>query len=237
MELAAVDEIHIGGLSATLAFGRTLRFDAGSRVIDLGCGIGGPARIFAEGMSIKVTGVDLVEEYVAAARELSGLVGLASSCSFVRADISSLPFEAATFDGAYMIALGMNVADKLTLFREARRVLKPGARFGVCDPVTIGEGAVPYPLPWAGSADTSYLEPLSTYCTLMEAAGFAIEKVVERGALARRFFAQSRDAAGATPQLDLSALFGEQTDERVANISSAVEAGIIAPVEIVARAQ
>jgi SAM-dependent methyltransferase len=235
-DLAGVDELHIGGLSATLAFARSLKFAPGSRVIDLGCGIGGPARIVAQGIPADVTGVDLVANYVEAATELTREVGLDDRCRFINTSVFSLPFGSDAFDGAYMIALGMNVSDKFGVFREARRILKPGARFGVCDPMRIGGGDVRYPLPWSATSAGSFLEPPSTYRTLIEGAGFAIEDVIDRSAMARRFFQKAGENASETPRVDLSALLGENVGDRVANIADAVEAGVVAPVEIIARA-
>lgn len=239
IDLAGADELHIGGLSATLVFGKSLGFTPGARILDLGCGIGGPARVIAEGLKVDVTGIDLVEDFIVAASGLTRRCRLADRVRFLRASALATPFASATFDGAYMIALGMNVADKPALFREARRVLKPGARLGVCDPMLVADapGSPSFPLPW-GPAETSFLELPTTYRAHIEAAGFAIEEMTERGVMARRFFERERDRHrdGAAQQVNLRALLGEDVTRRTANISAAVLAGIIAPVEIIARA-
>jgi SAM-dependent methyltransferase len=239
IDLARADELHIGGLSATLVFGKSLGLIPGSRVLDLGCGIGGPARVIAEGLKVDVTGIDLVDDFIVAASALTRRCRLGDRVRFLRASALSAPFEPATFDGAYMIALGMNIADKPGLFREARRLLKPGARFGVCDPMLVAgaSGSPSFPLPW-GPAETSFLELPATYRAHIEAAGFAIESMTDRGAMARRFFEQERERHrdGAVQQVNLRALLGDDVTRRTANISAAVLSGIIAPVEIIARA-
>jgi SAM-dependent methyltransferase len=195
--------------------------------------------VIAEGLKVDVTGIDLVEDFIVAASALTRRCRLDGRVRFLCASALSAPFEPATFDGAYMIALGMNIADKPALFREARRLLKPGARFGVCDPMLVAgaSGSPSFPLPW-GAAETSFLELPATYRAHIEAAGFAIESMVDRGTMARRFFEHERDRHldGAVQQVNLRALLGEDVTRRTANISAAVLSGIIAPVEIIARA-
>ncbi len=122
-ELAGVDEFHLGGRLATAALIESMDLDARSRVLDVGSGIGGPARTIAAATGCTVIGVDLTPRFVDAARELSDLAGLGDRTSFDVADATALSFEDGAFDAVTLIHVGMNIADKPALFRELTRVL------------------------------------------------------------------------------------------------------------------
>ena len=98
-------------------------------MLDIGSGLGGPARHFAEMFGAHVTGIDLTQEYVDVANELTRRCGLAERAVFSQASALDLPFTRNSFDRASLIHVGMNIADKATLFAEVRRVLEPGALF------------------------------------------------------------------------------------------------------------
>ena len=114
-QLAPVDEFHTGGRQATVEFAEQLAFPKGAHLLDVGSGIGGPARYFAKHRGCRVSGVDLTEEYVRVATELTRRTGQAQSVDFRQGSALALPFAPATFDGAYMIHVGMNIADKHAL--------------------------------------------------------------------------------------------------------------------------
>ena len=238
-ELAGADEFHLGWRAATVEFARSLGFLRGAHVLDIGAGIGGPARHFAESHAVRVTGVDLTEDYVSAANGLTQRCGLSDLVTFRQANALALPFEAATFDGAYTIHAAMNIADKATLFAETRRVLKPGARFGLYDVMRANDGDIPYPMPWAATEETSFVETPETYRRLLEDAGFVVESEVDRGDLARELAQKMREktAREGPPPLSLHTLMGPATPERLGNIMRTLAARIIAPVEIIARSQ
>src|SRR6478735_3063950 len=115
-DLAVVDEFHIGGRPATRALGEQIDLPAGARVLDIGCGIGGPARFFAAERGWQVEGIDLTAEFIEVAKALSRRVGMAETVSFRQASGAALPFTNASFDGAYMLHVGMNIADKKSVF-------------------------------------------------------------------------------------------------------------------------
>lgn len=238
-ELAGADEFHLGWRAATAEFAKSLGFLRGSHVLDIGAGVGGPARYFAECHAVRVTGVDLTEDYVSAANGLTRRCGLSDLVTFRRANALALPFEASTFDGAYSIHAAMNIADKAMLFAETRRILKPGARFGIYDVMRASGGEIPHPMPWAATKETSFVETPGTYRGLLEAAGFIIESEVDRGDLARELAKKMREktAKDGPPSLSLHTLMGSATPERLGNIMKTLEARIIAPIEIIARSQ
>ncbi len=237
-ELSGADEFHLGWRPATVAFAEALAFPRGAHVLDIGAGIGGPARHFAEAHGVRVTGIDLTEEYVGTANGLTRRCGLSDLVVFQQANALAMPFESATFDGAYTVHVAMNIADKATLFSETRRVLKPGTRFGVYDIMQVAPGDLPYPMPWAATIESSFVETPATYRALLEAAGFAIERETDRGDMARDLGRQmsERAAKDGPPPLSLHTLMGPATPERLGNVMKTLQARMIAPIEMIARA-
>ena len=125
-DLAPVDEFHIGGREATVAFAAQFETKPGMTLLDVGSGLGGPSRYFAHERGCRITGIDITEEYVRVAEALAKRVGLGETVSYHHGGALALPFAPGAFDGAYMLHVGMNIADKERLFGEVRRVLRPG---------------------------------------------------------------------------------------------------------------
>lgn len=236
-ELSAVDEFHLGWRDATIAFAKDLRLATGARVLDIGSGIGGPARYFAEARGCLVVGIDLTPEFVQVANALTRCCGLAGKVEFREASATGLMFEDGAFDTATMIHVGMNIPDKEKVFAEARRVLKPGGKFGVYDIMRAGDGEIPYPMPWARTRDTSFLETPATYQRLLAHAGFEIESETDRSAFVRDLARKRRAQAEKEGPSPLGIhILGPDMKERLANVMRALEAGLIAPTQIIARA-
>ena len=237
-DLSAADEFHLGWRAETIEFAEQLGLSPDMRVIDIGAGIGGPARYFAQSHGCRVTGVDLTQEFVAVANSLSHRCGLGDRVDFQQASGLALPFENASFDVATLIHVGMNIADKAKLFSEARRVLRPGGRFGVYDITSKDASVLPYPMLWSATEETSFVEPVETYRALLEQAGFAIEKERDRSGFCLALWRKMREkmAAEGAPTLSLQVLVGPAGKERFTNVITSLERGLIAPVEIVAAA-
>src|SRR5260370_16807163 len=169
-DLAAVDEFHVGGLEATQELAKHMGVGRGVGLLDVGSGVGGAARYFAAEHGCRVTGIDLTEEFVRVAGSLTRRTKLDGLAEFRQGSALELPFERGTFDRAYMIHVGMNIADKAGIFREVRRVLKPEGLFtifvimrtwnGRTGDGRSGDGAIRYPVPWALSEETSFVAPL-----------------------------------------------------------------------------
>lgn len=237
-DLVEVDEFHLGGRAQTVELARQLGLVTNMRVLDIGSGIGGPARYFAEAHRCRVTGIDLTDSFVAVATALTLRCGLSDMVDFQQGSALAMPFEAGFFDAATLIHVGMNIADKSALFAEARRVLKPGGRFCVYEVMRMRDAALPFPMPWAADSATSFVETPVTYKDLLIAAGFSVEAeqnrrdfVLERAAAMRAKLAQS-----GPPILGLHVVMGPAAKDRVKNVTAALEEGMIAPIEIIARA-
>jgi ubiquinone/menaquinone biosynthesis C-methylase UbiE len=237
-DLSAVDEFHIGGRPATVDLGAQLDLAPHMHVLDIGCGIGGSSRTVTQEYGCRVIGIDLTDEYVQVAGALSQRTGLADRVSYRQGSALALPFAAGTFDGAYMLHVGMNIADKAKLFSEVRRVLRPAALFGIYDVMREGAGEIRFPVPWAGSPEMSFVETAAAYRTLLAAAGFEVMKERSRRQFAIEFFRQlrARMAASGSPTLGLQIVMGSTASEKVANMVSLLESGVISPTELIARA-
>lgn len=170
-QLAPLDQFHIRGSLATAELAAAAALDASTRVLDLGCGIGGPARHLAATFACKVLGVDLSPGFIDAAAYLTARCRLSDRVTFQVGDALHLPFENASFDAVFLQHVAMNVEDRAALYAEVRRVLAVGGRFATYD-LVLREGPVAYPVPWARDASTSFLLSDSDTRTALEQAGF-----------------------------------------------------------------
>jgi ubiquinone/menaquinone biosynthesis C-methylase UbiE len=218
-DLAAVDEFHIRGRRATLELGAKMNLHEGSNVLDLGSGLGGPARTLAETYNCNVTGVDLTEEFCEAANTLSGWLGLQKHVKCVRGDATDLPFPDEHFDAAMTIHVAMNIPAKDKLYSEARRVLKADGRFAVYDVIQGEGGEVYFPVPWARDASISHLAIHEEMQSLLSAAGFRILDTQDSSDESLIWFQEmaKRIAASGPPPVSFQLLFGEQFPEMARN--------------------
>lgn len=233
--LKPVDEFHIGGAEATAALLDKLDVRPEMEVLDIGSGIGGPARMIAGRYKCRVTGVDLTPSFVETARALSAMSGMADRVRFEVGSAVALPLPDASFDLALLLHVGMNVPDKRALFSEARRVLRDGGTFAVYEVMRTGDGDLAFPVPWAETSDLSALEAPQTYRAAAEGAGFILEAEENRRDVALEFFShlQAQSASAAPPPLGLHNLMGPTVKQKAANMMAAVRLGTIAPVQMI----
>jgi len=187
-DLAAVDEFHIRGRKATLELGEKMNLNGRSHILDIGSGLGGPARTLAEAYGCRVTGIDLTQAFCDAATAMSDWVGLGSRVSFTQGDATNLPFENQTFDAAMTIHVAMNIAAKDKMYLEARRVLKPGGVFAVYDVLQGEGGGVLYPVPWARDPSISHVARPDEMKSLLTNAGFKLLDVQDSTEESQSFF-------------------------------------------------
>ena len=239
-DLAPVDEFHIGGREATVEIAEAMDLAPAMHLLDVGCGIGGPARFLAEHYRAHVTGIDLTPEFVSAAESLTKRLNLDKLVQFRCGSALQLPFDDGSFDGAYLFHVGMNISDKARLFSEVRRVVKAGGVFGLYEVMRTGDGELAYPVPWAMEPETSFLAMPERYRLLLQGVGFRVMRERNRRAFALEFFAkmQAQAAAagvsGAVP-LGLSMIMGPAAPAKVGNMIANLKAGRIAPVEMICR--
>jgi SAM-dependent methyltransferase len=170
-QLAPLDQFHLRGIPATSELASAAGIEPSTRVLDLGCGIGGPARYLAARFGCRVTGVDLSPDFIEAATYLTARCGLSDRVAFQVGDALHLPLQRAAFDAVFLQHVAMNIEDRGALYAEVRRVLVPGGRLATYDLVRR-EGEVVYPVPWARNASTSFLLNEADTRTALEQAGF-----------------------------------------------------------------
>jgi sarcosine/dimethylglycine N-methyltransferase len=171
--LAALDQFHTLGLAATAELGTLVGIAADTLVLDVGSGVGGPARFLAATHGCRVTGVDLSESFVDAARYLTERTGQSGQVSFETASALDLPFDDGHFDVVLLQHVAMNISDRTRLYREIRRVLRAGAKFATFD-VVLNRDEPHYPLPWARTPATSFLLTAAATREAIEPAGFRV---------------------------------------------------------------
>lgn len=171
-DLATFDEFHTGGRESTRGLARLAGIRPGMRVLDVGSGIGGPARTLAAEFGAVVVGLDLTEEFCRAAETLTGLVGLADRVTFRHGDAVAMPFPDARFDAVWSQNSIMNVPDHARLFTEMHRVLVPGGTLAL-EAVFAGqvEGVI-LPTFWAAAPELNFLLTPAAARALFGTAGF-----------------------------------------------------------------
>lgn len=237
-DLASVDEFHIGGRIATENLLDQLCFSDQHHVLDVGCGLGGAARFVSKKYNNHVTGIDLTSEYIDTGKVLCKWVNLEDNVTLHQGSALSMPFQDKSFDGGYMLHVGMNIEDKDLLFKEISRVLRKGARFGIYDVMRIEEGELAFPVPWATDRSTSHLAKPDQYIQALVNAGFEVSKESNRREFALEFFRKLRERSEADalpPPLGLHTLMKESTPIKIRNMVDNIKASYVAPVEIIAR--
>ncbi len=231
-DLSGLDQLHAGSVPATEHLLDALALTADTSLLDVGAGVGGPARLAAARHGGRVTGIDLSPEFVEVARRLTERVGLTDRVAFDVGSATAMPYDDAAFSRAMLIHVGMNIPEKDRVFTEVHRVLEPGGRFAVYEQMRVGDGDLTYPLPWATDESSSFVETREWYVQALQAAGFAVDSDEDRTAAVA--------AAGGpvgTGALGPGDVFGAGFDERIGNNIADTMAGKLSPILIVARAE
>lgn len=236
-DLAPVDHFHARGFPATVELADRLPVTADSHLLDIGCGLGGPARYFAQRCDCKVTGVDITPGFVEAARKLTALVGIEDKVEIKHGDGEHLPFSAAMFDGAYAQHVTMNVEHRDCFFSEAFRVLRPGAFFALTEHGLGPTGDPIHPLPWSEDGTGAFLATPAATRKLLEAAGFAEILVEDTGPKYLAGYRQmiERAAREGLPPFGVHILMGANAPEKVRNAARNIEEGRTHPVRVFCR--
>lgn len=235
--LAPYDQFHGRGLEATVEMADALTVGAADHLLDIGSGIGGPARYFAARFGCRVTGIDLTAEFCDVARELTRLLALDTKVDFELGNALAMPFAGASFDGAYSMNVSMNIADKAALYREIHRVLKPAGWLMLSEIAKGADRDPDYPTPWAATASTSFLATPAETRNALVAAGFEVvelrsarEQVLAFGARARAMVERGEKP----PHRAVTLIHGEIAPVAMANTARGLADGRLEPIEVLA---
>jgi SAM-dependent methyltransferase len=205
-------------LASTVDLADRMPVEAEHALLDIGSGLGGPARYLAARFGCRVVGIDITPQFVDCAVRLTDLLGLADRVSFREGNAVALPFESDSFDGGYSQHVTMNVEDRAGFLGEAYRVLKPGAYFALSEHGG-GNGTPHFPVPWSDDGTGSFLVPPERTAALMEAAGFTDIDVEETGEKYLAFYRHAMELGrqGELPPIGMHLLMGESAPRKVAN--------------------
>lgn len=231
--LAALDQFHVGGAAASRRLAERAGIRAGQSVLDIGSGLGGPARLLARDFGADVTGIDLTPGFCRIARELSAHAGYAETTRFCAADALNLPFADDSFDAVWTEHVAMNIADRDALYRELLRVTRPGGVLALYDVVAgANVAALVYPVPWASEPSQSHLIDADRLRRVVTLAGWTARHFHDKSAAARNWLATARPPKGVDGPT-LRDVMGPDFPRMIANLRENFEAGRLEAVQAV----
>jgi cyclopropane fatty-acyl-phospholipid synthase-like methyltransferase len=210
---------------------------AGQHIVDIGCGLGGPARYMAKRFRCHVSGVDITEPFVEAANKLTALLRMQGQVEIEHGDGQRLPYPDSAFDGAYTQHVTMNVADRPAFFAEAYRMLKPGAFFALTEHGLGPNGNPHYPVPWSMDGSGAYLLTPAETRAVVEQTGFEAVVIEDTGAKYAAAYRAAIEKAekGALPPLGIHLLLGETAPQKTRNALRNIDEGRTHPIQLICR--
>ncbi len=231
-DLGALDEFHLGGAAATADLIGRLKATPEMHVLDMGSGLGGPARRLANTVGCRVTGVDLSGDFCAAGEALNTWTGLNGKVTLVQgdaADTAGLGND--LYDAAWTLHVGMNIADKGAFYRNAYAALRPGGRFLVYDVLAIEGQDILYPVPWASDPSGSFVRTRNAMVDYLSGAGFSVETIEDRTAFGLASLENTLERVAAMPSpppLGLHLVLGPVAKEVLPLIKRNLDEGRVA---------
>ncbi len=227
-DIAGVDEFHVRGAEVSQELASRIKLD-NSKVLDVGCGIGGPSRMLADDYNCQVTGIDLSHEYIRTAKGLSALVGLQDKTDYIWSNALDLPFENGSFDVVWTQHVQMNIRHKLKFYSEIERVLTEQGTLIYYDIFKTESGEVNFPVPWADYASASFLETTENMDDILERLCFKNLLLSDETDNGTRFLNDlfKKLKKNGPSKLGLNVLMGSSTKEKLMNILSGLKEGQI----------
>jgi SAM-dependent methyltransferase len=234
-QMAPVDHLHARGFAATIELADVLPIREGQHIVDIGSGIGGPARYLAKRFKCKVSGVDITEPFVDAANKITALLNMQDLVDLRLGDGHKLPYADSTFDGGLTQHVTMNVEDRARFFSEAYRVLKPGAFFALTEHGLGPEGNPHYPCPWSDDGSGAFLVTPEQTVDFLADAGFVEIDVTETGDKYLAGYNRAIELAerGELPPFGMHILLGDNGPAKTRNSALNIAERRTRPIQVV----
>ena len=236
-DLFPIDQYHARGIAATVDLGKRMPISKNQKIIDIGCGLGGPARYYAKEFKCFITGIDITPSFIEIGNEFNKLTSMSDNIQLLVGNGEILDFKNETFDGAYSQHVTMNISDRKKFFSEAFRVLKKDSFFAFTEHGLGPEGNPIFPLPWADSSEMSFLLPPETTISILKDIGFSDIKIIET---ADKYISSYEKLIGLKSAnkktiLGIHVIGGESMNERSTNSMQSIKENRTLPFEIVCK--
>jgi ubiquinone/menaquinone biosynthesis C-methylase UbiE len=234
-DLFPIDQYHARGIRATVDLGKRMPIRENQSILDIGCGLGGPARYYAKKFKCHITGIDITPSFVEIGNEFNKLTSMSSMVELNVGNGEKLEFKNEIFDGAYSQHVTMNISDRIKFFSEAYRVLKKGSFFAFTEHGLGPTGNPIFPLPWADNQDMSFLLQPKETVTLLKEIGFINIKLIETGDKYIEGYEKliQKQPKSEKPTLGIHVIGGSSMHERSINSMRSIKENRTLPFEIV----
>lgn len=226
-DLMPADQFHIGGKSATIELAKLAKINSKMRILDVGGGIGGPARTLATTYGCRVEVLDLSEEYCKVGEELTIKTGLRDLVTFKHGSALDLPYSHLSYDLVWTQHSSMNIADKERLYSEIYRVLKIGGKLAIHEIMAGDNLPLYFPVPWARHPAISYLSKPDKIRELITSKGFSEIFWHDETKEDLEIFHKINESTTPAGPLSLQILLGKDYKEMMANQLKNLEEGRI----------
>jgi len=228
-DLAGVDEFHVRGREVSHELAVAASLQPHMRVLDLGCGLGGASRMLADEFDCDVTGIDITQEYIRTAIQLSELTGLQHSTHFVHGSATDLPFDDNSFDVVWTQHVQMNIENKSALYAEVKRVLAANGSFIYYDVLSNNYTPIHFPVPWASDASLSFLITSMELQQLLHNAGLKMVAIKDETKSGITFFKKlfNHIEQKGLPPAGVNLLMGDNAADKLKNFYSNLAEGRI----------
>jgi ubiquinone/menaquinone biosynthesis C-methylase UbiE len=226
--LSGVDEFHIRGEEVSYEIANQVNL-RNKKVLDIGCGLGGPCRMLSERYNCETYGIDMSPDYIEAAKKLSALVSANNASNFVVGDALNLPFEDGSFDVVWTQHVQMNIEDKRRFYSEINRVLANGGSFIYYDIFKHYPIEINFPVPWANDSSVSFLQTIESMDAILRDLNFYKHGSTDQTDKGLEFLENMMYSKKLTNSsvTGLNLLLGEETEEKFSNVLNALQCGKI----------
>ena len=234
-DLFPIDQYHARGIGATKDLGKRMPITENQKILDVGCGLGGPARYYAKEFKCHITGVDITPSFIEIGNNFNRLTSMSTMVDLYVGNGEKLEFEDEVFDGAYSQHVTMNISDRMKFFSEIYRVLKKGSFFAFTEHGLGPIGNPNFPLPWADNQDMSFLLPPAKTVTILKEIGFINIKLIETGDKYIEGYEKliQKQPKSEKPTLGIHVIGGSSMHERSINSMRSIKENRTLPFEIV----